>query len=225
MGAGAVMVTAGGVFMAVTGFEPSKFPRSVWANAWFDLGFGFLIAGLLIVALGLYIHFRKRGSGESEGVESKSIHQKVGGRSESRKPPLRVRIIPDSIFEGREATAIIGAIHISLENMTDRRIRVVSCEFSYDHKGNFSWEHDATDQERKEFQDELKRRQEIQMYGPSLQLPTWIEGGDHLSRWTLESVTRNPAGGIPSCTIIIVDGQGNRYEAKFHPQGPRTYPA
>jgi hypothetical protein len=58
LGAGAIMVTAGGVFMAVTAAEPSKKPSSVWGNTWFDVGFGGLILGLLIAAVGIYHHFR-----------------------------------------------------------------------------------------------------------------------------------------------------------------------
>jgi len=52
------MVTAGGVFMAVTAAEPSDKPSSVWGNTWFDVGFGGLAIGLLIAAAGTYFHFR-----------------------------------------------------------------------------------------------------------------------------------------------------------------------
>jgi hypothetical protein len=51
----------GGIFMAVTGFEPAKNPSIVWANTWFDLGFAFVVLGALVVAAGVVMHFR-RGS-------------------------------------------------------------------------------------------------------------------------------------------------------------------
>jgi hypothetical protein len=57
--AGGALIAAGGIFMAVTGFEPTEKPRSVWANTWFDLGFAFVILGLLVTVMGVGLHFRK----------------------------------------------------------------------------------------------------------------------------------------------------------------------
>lgn len=59
LGAGTVVVAVGGIFMGVTAAEPTKTPRPVWANDWFDVGFSCVILGLLIVAVGVYLHFRK----------------------------------------------------------------------------------------------------------------------------------------------------------------------
>ena len=58
MAASGVVVTVGGIFMAVTAFEPSNPPPSVWANAWFDAGFAFVVIGLAVLAIGLFLHFR-----------------------------------------------------------------------------------------------------------------------------------------------------------------------
>jgi hypothetical protein len=56
---GCALIATGGIFMAVTGFEPTKEPGSVWANTWFDLGFSFVILGLLVTVIGVVLHFRK----------------------------------------------------------------------------------------------------------------------------------------------------------------------
>ena len=53
------MLAAGSIFMAVTGFEPTKNPSTVWANSWFDLGFAFVVLGLVITAAGVVLHFRR----------------------------------------------------------------------------------------------------------------------------------------------------------------------
>ena len=58
LAASAVTVTVGGAFIAVTALEPNKTSRSVWANAWFDLGLAFVIVGLLLMLGGIYLHFR-----------------------------------------------------------------------------------------------------------------------------------------------------------------------
>src|SRR6266571_2774871 len=71
--AGSVMVTVGGIFMAVTALEPSKTPISIWVNVWFDVGFGFLVAGLIIVAFGLYLNFRKQKPESSEEAEPQPV--------------------------------------------------------------------------------------------------------------------------------------------------------
>ena len=57
--AGGALISVGGIFMAVTGFEPTKKPSIVWANSWFDLGFAFVVLGALAVAAGVVAHFRR----------------------------------------------------------------------------------------------------------------------------------------------------------------------
>jgi len=59
LGVAAVTVAIGGIFMGVTGFEPTKMPRTVWANSWFDLGFAIVILSGLIAVVGFYQNFRK----------------------------------------------------------------------------------------------------------------------------------------------------------------------
>jgi hypothetical protein len=56
-GASVVLVTAGGVFIAVTALEPTKSPHPVWGNGWFDAAFALVIFGLLIGLIGFYHHF------------------------------------------------------------------------------------------------------------------------------------------------------------------------
>ena len=56
---GAALIAGGGIFMAVTGFEPTKTPGTVWANSWFDLGFAFVILGLVITGVGVVMHFHR----------------------------------------------------------------------------------------------------------------------------------------------------------------------
>lgn len=45
--------------MTVTGMEPTKTPGTVFANSWFDLGFAFVILGLLVTGIGVVLHFRR----------------------------------------------------------------------------------------------------------------------------------------------------------------------
>ena len=56
---GAALIAGGGIFMAVTGFEPTETPGTVWANSWFDLGFAFVILGLVITGFGVVMHLRR----------------------------------------------------------------------------------------------------------------------------------------------------------------------
>ena len=215
IGAGAVMVTVGGVFMAVA-------PRSVWSNVWFDAGFGFLVVGLIVAAVGLYFNFRKPRPKSSKGTELQPVPKTGVPGVQSQEGPLAVRIL-DSDFEGHGSSAMFAAIHISVDNTTDRKIRVVGYDFNYENGRRLSWEHYANDEQRKDFQD--KRRAKMQEYGPSLQLPAWIDAHSHVSWWILESVTRTPAGGTPACTVFIFDDFGNSYEAKIAGQEPQAYPA
>ncbi len=53
------MIAGGGIFMTVTGMEPTKTPGTVFANSWFDLGFAFVILGLLVTGIGVVLHFRR----------------------------------------------------------------------------------------------------------------------------------------------------------------------
>jgi hypothetical protein len=63
--AGGALISVGGIFMAVTGFEPTKKPSTVWANSWFDVGFAFVVLGAVIVAIGTVVHFRREVPGGS----------------------------------------------------------------------------------------------------------------------------------------------------------------
>lgn len=62
IGASAAVAAVGGSFMAVTASEPSKAPRSIWANIWFDLGFSLVILGLGVLAIALFLHFWGKAS-------------------------------------------------------------------------------------------------------------------------------------------------------------------
>ena len=53
------MIAVGGIFMTVTGLEPTKTPGTVWSNSWFDLGFAFVILGLIVTGIGVVLHFRR----------------------------------------------------------------------------------------------------------------------------------------------------------------------
>ena len=63
LGAGTALIAVGGIFMAVTGFEPTKTPGTVWANTWLVLGFAVVVLGTLIVAVGVVLHFRREVPG------------------------------------------------------------------------------------------------------------------------------------------------------------------
>ena len=60
LGAAGAVITAGGAFMTVKGFEQSKTRASILANVWFDLGLALVILGLVAVLVALYLHFRKK---------------------------------------------------------------------------------------------------------------------------------------------------------------------
>jgi hypothetical protein len=122
------MVTAGGVFMAVTALEPSKTSPSVWANAWFDIGFGFVILGLLVAAAGFYFHFRRErlpltaaGNGESQPTAAQERKQRPREREDGSSPGAPtvvaktnhqrgsvVRTLRELLVEGRAMQARFG---------------------------------------------------------------------------------------------------------------------
>jgi tetratricopeptide (TPR) repeat protein len=64
--------------MAVTGFEPTKKPSTVWANSWFDLGLSVVILGLLIVAGGIFLHFRQDALEVPTSTEVREVPVVVG---------------------------------------------------------------------------------------------------------------------------------------------------
>jgi tetratricopeptide (TPR) repeat protein len=78
LAAGGVVAAVGGIFMGVKGFEPTKKPSTVWANSWFDVGLSVVILGLLIVAGGVFLHFRKDARGASTSTEAREIPIVVG---------------------------------------------------------------------------------------------------------------------------------------------------
>jgi hypothetical protein len=115
------MVTAGGVFMAVTALEPSETPHSVWANAWFDVGFGFVILGLLVAAAGSYFHFRRdllpltaAGNGESQLItaQARKDGASPGAPTATAKTSHQrgsvVRTLHELLVEGRAMQARFG---------------------------------------------------------------------------------------------------------------------
>lgn len=221
--AGGVAVTVGGVFMAVTALEPSKTPRSIWANAWFATGFGCLAVGVMLALLGLYLHFRrpKPTSPAPEATEPAPVTAAV--RLGPPLPPLVVKILPDSRFEGWQQSIMIAILHVEVENTTDKDILIDGYEFTYDTEGRPLWDHQGTNDEQISVLQEINRRDQSQEHGQPLQKFRRIAARNRISGWFLRPVPRSLAGGTPECTVVVRDDIGNRYPAKMPRQEPRTY--
>ena len=123
--AGSVTATFGGAFITVTALEPGRPIKPIWANAWFDIGFACAIIGLALAAFGLYLNFRRHAR----------IPPAASGRPGSALPPLVVTVMADSRFVGWRHTAMIAALHVEIENSTDKDIVIDGYEFTCDNEG------------------------------------------------------------------------------------------
>jgi hypothetical protein len=93
----------GGIFMTVTGLEPTKTPGTVWANSWFDLGFAFVILGLVATGVGVVLHFRKEVQPTSappavDSAEWIATCDESGGENNTLVFNLRHRFNPAEIL-------------------------------------------------------------------------------------------------------------------------------
>lgn len=223
LGAGGVLVTAGGTFMAVTALEPSRISKSIWGNSWFDTGFACLIVGLAFAALGVYLNYRKQRPASADAERAgpaPATEIKGPGRP---LPPLLVRILPDSRFEKWTRSVMIAALHVAVENTTDKELSIDGYEFIFSNDGHFSWDYQVANDEQISALQEIKRRDQCQENGRPLRALEQISAGNRISGWLLTAIPRNPAGGTPECTIVVMDDIGNKYTAKLPRQEPRTY--
>jgi hypothetical protein len=221
--AGSVTATVGGAFITVTALEPGMPLRLIWLNAWFDIGFVCVITGLILAALGLYLNFRRQ---ERTSTAAKATELGPGATAcghRSPLPPLVVKILADSRFESWRNSAMIAALHVEIENTTDKDILIDGYEFTCDNEGQPLWDHGASHDERISVLQEIKRRDKSQEHGQPLQNFSRIASRNRISGWLLMPVSRNPGGGAPGCTIAVRDVLGNRYLAKLPRQEPRTY--
>jgi hypothetical protein len=220
LAAAGVTVAAGGVFTATAALEPSKTPRPIWLNSWFDAGLACVIFGLALAALGLYLNLRKQESMPPAAGADKHASIRV---ADGPGAPLTVKILADSCFASWSHSARIAALHVQIENITNTDILVDDYEFSYDPEGRPTWEQQATNDEQLSVRHEIHRRDECQEHGQPLRNFTRINALSQISGWLLAPTSRNPAGGTPECTVVVVDDDGNRYPAKLSRRKPRTY--
>lgn len=132
---GAALIATGGIFMAVTGFEPTAKPRTIWANSWFDVGLALVILGLLITLVGVVFHFRKEAEPASAAPavtldESKqSLAPLTTPEPKRDTSPLRMTLV-DEDWSLVEDTLWAFAIAVRVENTNDKTILVADSAFT-----------------------------------------------------------------------------------------------
>jgi hypothetical protein len=203
------MVTVGGALMAVAALEPSKVPRSVWANTWFDFGFGVMILGVLIATGAVCLHFRDR------------VSVAEPPKTEVQVPELIVEIT-GSWFENWKYVAVIAALRVKITNTTGQIIRLRGVGFTHDVEGESGWSITASAEEHLELDRELHARKERQHYGIPLHNYAVVPPHEAISGWVVEAVTRRLSG-TPRCTVIVQDTIGNQYEAVLPKREAQTY--
>jgi len=219
--AGSVTVTVGGAFITVTALEPGRPLAPIWVNAWFDIGFACVIIGLILAAFGLYMNFSRQ---ERTLPAVEATEPRLGpATGRLGLPPLVVNILADSRFVSWRNSTMIAALHVEIENTTEKEILIDGYEFTCDNEGQPLWDHRASNDERISVLQEIKRRDECHEHGQPLQNFTRIASRNRISGWFLMPVSRNPGGGTPGCKIAVRDVLGNRYLAKLPRQEPRTY--
>ena len=215
------MVTAGAAFMAVTALEPSKNSKSIWANSWFDTGFACLIVGLVLAALGVYLNYHRQKPTSTAVTRAEPVTEFA--RLGPRIPPLLVKVLPGISFERWKHSVMIVTFQVAIENTTDKDILIDGYDFIYGSAGHLAWDHQTVDDEQISTLQEIRQREGSQENGQSLRDLRRIAAGNRISRRLLIPVPRNPAGGTPECTVVIIDDIGNRYTARLPGQEPRTY--
>jgi hypothetical protein len=132
---GGALIAAGGIFMAVTGFEPTKKPATVWTNSWFDLGFAFVILGLLITGVGVALHFRKEAEPDTTPpvVNPDEFNPSLAplpppelGRETS---PIKMAVV-DEDWSLIEDKLWAFAIAVQVENKTDETVLITDISFT-----------------------------------------------------------------------------------------------
>jgi len=89
MAAGGIVVAAGAAFITVAALEPTPKPHSIFANVWTDVGLALVLAGLLITAVGLYLHFRRRPESPSPPPGRTGYRVRDSAKVWSRNPRIR----------------------------------------------------------------------------------------------------------------------------------------
>jgi hypothetical protein len=216
------MVTVGGAFMAVAALEPSKTPRPVWANGWFDLGFAFVILGLLIAAIGLFLHFRRERPPSPAGKPA--VPAEIPGTPAA---PLVVKIKGEPRWEAWRHIVLLLAANTEVTNTTDGPILVAGYGFTYDAPGGQLWQVGLDGEAVHAIDREVYARQNDvpYRYGAPLQARE-IPAHATVSGWRVWAVTRQARGGTPRCTVVVTDDVGNQYTAVIPAQKPRrVYPS
>jgi hypothetical protein len=142
---------------------------------------------------------------------------------EVSRPKLMVTILADSEFENWRYIALIAALHVQVENTTDRPVLVGGYAFTYDAGGEPSWETQEPGQEVMSLQREISRRNERQQYGQPLRNFARIPARETISGWFLTAVSRPPTGGTPAGIVIISDDVRNEYRATLPRREPQIY--
>jgi hypothetical protein len=138
-------------------------------------------------------------------------------------PALVVKILDDTEFENWRRIALIAALHVQVENTTDKPILVSGYAYTCDSGGVAPWDSEVTADEAISVRREISRREEAQQYGLPLRSFKRIIAGQTISGWLLTPMNRPPAGGTPACTIIVRDDVGNQYRAALPARTPKVY--
>lgn len=205
------MVTAGGVFMAVTAFEPSKTPHSVWANAWFDVGFGFVILGLLIGAAGFYLHFRRERQAEPIPVSP----AKPSATYEALKLELE-----DARWTLWRRAAWLTDIQVRITNTAPNRvIKLISFELESDPGTSWDERPRLTQEQVDALFHEMERH--LEAYGPAHLHQMDPQPGDSKLGWLAShAYLPYPARkGKPYCEFTVTDDEGETYTLPIPGQG------
>lgn len=218
---GGALIAAGGIFMAVTGFEPTKKPGTVWANSWFDLGFAFVLLGMVITGIGIVLHFRKEaGPGSTppavNSADFEPHHAPLPPVAHEREmTPLKMTMV-DEDWSLVEDTLWAFAIAIKVENTTDKTILVADSTFTNLDDGDrnvplYERFHDiwlVVKQETKHLFDAHLNDGYAGIFEPELLFsPNQPE-----VLWYIGETLPPQGGGRPRFTFTLKDSLGNSYD-------------
>lgn len=127
-----------------------------------------------------------------------------------RRPPLKLRIKSNPEWRILDQTSRRVAFEVEVSNKTRDTIAIQSYSFTYQYPGGSSQTAEIGDDDMSHHYPRLDHYSEVLAH-------------KSISGWCVAKVNHNPAGGAPSCTIVVKDIFYNTYQLTIPAQEPQIY--
>lgn len=128
-----------------------------------------------------------------------------------RRAPLKLRIKGNPEWRNLDQVSMRVAFEVEVSNKTRNTITIQGYSFTYQYPGGSLHNAQIGDDDMTHHYPRLDHYSEVQAH-------------KSISGWCVAKVDHNPAGGAPSCTVVVKDIFGNTYSATIPAREPQNYP-